>query len=76
MVNRILGVLVVLGVVIRILGIFLVQAIVVIFLVKAIFPVVCKFAVDMSYFQHVTFWTCHIFPSGLCFAGNVDSFTF
>ena len=48
MVNRILGVLVVLGVVNRILGIFLVQAIVVIFLVKAIFPVICKFAVDMS----------------------------
>jgi hypothetical protein len=53
----------VLGVVNRILGIFLVKAIVAILLVKAIVEV------DMSYFEHVTFWTCHIFPSGLCFAG-------
>ena len=50
-VNRILGILVVLGVVNRILGIFLVKAIVVIFLVQSIFPVICKFAVDMSYFS-------------------------
>ena len=40
----------------RILGIFLVKAIVVIFLVQSIFLVICKFAVDMSYFEHVIFF--------------------
>ena len=51
----------ILGVASRIIGIFLVKAIVVIYLVKAIFPVICKFAVDMSYFEHVTFWTMSYF---------------
>ena len=76
MVNRILGVLVVLGVVNRILGVFLVKVIVVICLVKAIFLLYANLQWTCHILNMSHFGQCHMFPSGLCFARNVDSFTF